>query len=81
MGPFSQEKTLLDRILWVVIFIGMVASSLGGPLSLGAFFLMPVPLIILNVLVSPVNAGVMILGATVLFAADRESWEDWPFFC
>lgn len=68
MGPFSQNKSTLDRILWAVIFIGMVANALGGPFSLGSYFLMPVPLIVLNVLVSPINAGILILGATGLFA-------------
>ncbi len=71
MKPFNQGRSSLDKILWVVILIGMVANALGGKFSLGAFFLMPTPLIVLNVLVSPINAGVMIIGTTVLFIVEK----------
>lgn len=80
MGPFRQEKSSLDRILWTVIFIGMVVSALGGPFSLGSFFLMPTPLIILNVLVSPLSAGVILIGASVLFAAEQGFSAGMAFF-
>lgn len=80
MTPFNKEKSSLDRILWVVIFIGMVAGSLGGPFSLGAFILMPVPLIVLNVLISPVNAAVLIAGASVLFTVKHGIMAGAAFF-
>lgn len=71
MRPIRQGKSSPDKILWMVIFIGMVISASGGPFSLGAFFLMPAPLIILNVLISPLTAGVLIIGASFLFAAEQ----------
>lgn len=67
MAPINGGKSSLDRVLWVVIFIGMVLSSFGGTFSVGSFFLMPTPLVILNVLVSPINAGLLIVGASVFF--------------
>ncbi len=80
MRPFTQGKSSLDKILWMVIFIGMVISASGGSFSLGSFFLMPAPLIILNVLVSPLTAGVLIVGATVLFAAEQGVMAGVSFF-
>lgn len=80
MEPFRQGKSSLDRILWMMIFIGMVVSALGGPFSPGSFFLMPAPLIILNVLISPLTAMTLILGAAILFAAEQGVMNGLSFF-
>jgi len=71
MKVFSQDQRPLDRILWAVIFIGMVASSLGRDFTTGAFFFMPVPLIVLNVLVSPLYAMGLAAAAAVAYGLEQ----------
>lgn len=67
MKTFRQSKPPLDRVLWSLVFIGMVVGSLGENPTAGAFFFMPVPLVVLNVLASPLNAIALSLGAAVLY--------------
>lgn len=68
MKPIRQDKSLLDRLLWMAVLISMAVSAAGEPLSLGAFFLLPTPLIIINLLLSPVTAMMTVLGMSALFA-------------
>ena len=67
----SERANRIEAGIWSVVFVMMFAGPLVHPIGdamlAGFFFLVPVPLIILNVRVSPIYATGLALAASLLY--------------